>query len=248
MPKFRWSYLIILVLFLGACGQPLEDATEDTTPAPLDTPTVLATKQMTLTQATSSPEAQPELPSPPKQPTQGPGGNHYVHAGITKTEVAVQGALQVFIFEPEEPRPAAAPVVLFSQGAPSAGYQAWIDHLVKRGNIVIFQTQSGRNPSDERLQNTITGYRAALEELQKSNHIRPEVDKVTFAGHSIGAIMSVELASAITEDPPSPKALMLIQPPSSTQATLDKLSAINPETLMLVIVSEEDTTVGTPEH
>jgi len=98
------------------------------------------------------------------------------------------------------------------------------------------------------LENTIIGYRAGLEELQKSDHVLPELDKVVFVGHSIGGVMTAQLANALAtldiDDLPYPKALMLIQSPGDARAALNDLSAIRPDTLMLVIVGEDDTTVG----
>jgi hypothetical protein len=76
--------------------------------------------------------------SPPAQPAQGPGGSQRRHAGVRTTQVGGSPG-SVTIFEPEEPRPTSAPVVGFTQGVGPEEYQGWVDHLVGRGSIVVFQ-------------------------------------------------------------------------------------------------------------
>jgi len=124
---------MLLAVLLGACAQnPTTGYNENNTDI-IYTITPPATKQINSTQVPASPEYEQELPSPPDQPTEGPGSNNYTHVGITETEVRLDGGLKVVIFEPQEPRPTSAPVILFSQGVGPGVYQEWINHVVRRG-------------------------------------------------------------------------------------------------------------------
>ena len=79
-------------------------------------------------------------PSPPAQPPSGPGGRDYHHAKVVEATYG-QGARQYWLFEPAEPKPASAPVVVFNHGwmgIHPAVYLGWIRHLARRGNIVVF--------------------------------------------------------------------------------------------------------------
>ena len=52
-----------------------------------------------------------------------------------------QGGKEYWIYEPDRPKPKTAPVVIFLHGWSGTNplyYGAWIDHIVKRGNIVVF--------------------------------------------------------------------------------------------------------------
>jgi hypothetical protein len=115
-------------------------------------------------QATSRPTVTPatRTAAPPAQPARGPGGSQRRHDRARRTELGgASGA--VTIFEPAQPEPARAPVVVFTQGVGPAAYQGWIDHLVGRGSIVIFQDQPFRGISlRDRRAGTVAGLRAAL--------------------------------------------------------------------------------------
>src|SRR5688572_7616869 len=81
-----------------------------------------------------------QLPAPPPQPATGPGGKQKPHAAVIKNRYG-QGGKEYWIYEPDRPKPKTAPVVIFLHGWSSTNplyYGAWIDHIVKRGNIVVF--------------------------------------------------------------------------------------------------------------
>ena len=85
----------------------------------------------------------------------------------------------VAIFEPAEPAPAQAPVVVFTQGVGPDDYQGWIEHLVGRGSIVVFQNLPFQGVSvDERRGGAAAGLRAALRELARRGHVRPRPDSL----------------------------------------------------------------------
>lgn len=64
----------------------------------------------------------------------------YPHRSFT-AEAFGAGETSYWLFEPDEPKPERAPVVVFSHGwiAVNPGvYGAWIEHLVRSGRIVIY--------------------------------------------------------------------------------------------------------------
>jgi acetyl esterase/lipase len=78
--------------------------------------------------------------TPPTQPATGPGSSAYTHATVDVRMVR-SGGRGWWLFLPESPKPTSAPVIVFCHGwgaMQPGGYRAWIDHLVRRGNIVIF--------------------------------------------------------------------------------------------------------------
>jgi acetyl esterase/lipase len=83
-------------------------------------------------------------PESPGQPASGPGGRDYEFGGV----VAVHRGTETTgytIFEPE-PKPASAPVVVLLHGylpryepaERESFYREWIDHLVRKGFVVVF--------------------------------------------------------------------------------------------------------------
>jgi alpha-beta hydrolase superfamily lysophospholipase len=183
--------------------------------------------------------------APPAQPANGPGGSQRRHAGTRRTEVGgVSGT--VAIFEPAEPAPAQAPVVVFTQGVGPDDYQGWIEHLVGRGSIVVFQNLPFQGVSvDERRGGAAAGLRAALRELARPGHVRPRPDSLVVVGHSIGAVMAAQLAADATRQRlPPPRAVFALQPPEEDAPSMRPLRRIAASTLMLVLASDLDDRVG----
>ena len=184
----------------------------------------------------------------PLQPTHGPGGTNYTHQDVKKTSYGF-GEQQYWIFEPATPSPETAPVIVLNHGWPwmfPRFYQAWIDHIVKQGNIVIYpRYQLGLYFGVLRYsQNAIKAVKNAITELQTGDHITPQLDNFAITGHSIGGGITAYMA-ARTEDEglPIPKAIMPVQPklPFDQKADLTKIADT---TYMLVIVGENDFSVG----
>src|SRR5690242_5529554 len=76
----------------------------------------------------------PELPAAARRPPE------YPHRAF-RAELFGSGARSYWLFEPDDPRPEKAPVVVFHHGwlAVNPGtYGAWIEHLARRGFVVIF--------------------------------------------------------------------------------------------------------------
>lgn len=200
-------------------------------------------------------------PSPPGQPAAGPGGRDYAH-GRVRVSSAGSGDGQYWLFEPADPTPYQAPVVVFLHGwgamVPDP-YLGWIDHIVRKGRIVIFpRYQAGlTTPPAAMTDHAEAAVRAALEELRRGAHVRPELDKVAFVGHSLGGVIAANLAARAAAGGgglPVPSALMVVEPgdPPLTRlgdslgqpSIMEDYGAIPRQTLMLVVVGDEDRTVG----
>lgn len=156
-------------------------------------------------------------PSPPKQPTSGPGGSDYAHRNIRETEHGKEGR-QFWIIEPAQPAPKTAPLVIFIHGwsAMTPGtYRGWVNHLAKRGNIVVYPRYQAKllTPAMEFFPNTADAVRDALEVLAQPGHVKPDLSRVALVGHSAGGVQVANYAARFTEEKlPAPKAAMIVEP------------------------------------
>lgn len=189
-----------------------------------------------------------QAPSPPEQPTTGPGSSNYTHSKVTKTSYG-KGANQFWIFEPADPIPQKAPLIVFNHGWGAIWpqiYQAWIDHIVKRGNIVIYPRYQrglviGFNSFSS---NAINAVKNAIIELENEGHVTPDLNRFAITGHSLGGGITANMASRAEEEGlPIPKAMMPVQPFIAIDENAD-FNKISNSTYMLVIVGEDDTVVG----
>ena len=172
------------------------------------------------TAAPSTPTEQTKntlLPTPPAQPASGPGGSDYRHASVSAAKFGT-GATAYWLYEPANPKPASAPLIVFNHGwlayIPGA-YQAWTEHLVKHGNIVVYPLyqDSPFTRGNRFTANAIQAVQDAIRELQTGNHVRPELDKFAIVGHSAGGVISADMAvRAQAAGLPAPKALMMVEP------------------------------------
>ena len=200
-----------------------------------------------------------EVPRPPQQPPGGPGGAEVRHRQVIGT-VYGEGDRQYWLFEPADPAPPSAPVVVLLHGWGAMvpwPYGAWIQHLVVRGYIVIYPRYQASllTLPVHMTRHAAAAVRAALDALQRGSQVKPELDRVAFVGHSLGGVLAANLAAvARDEGLPMPRALMVVQPGDPPRALLTigrsqpsimaDYPAIEPETLMLVVVGDRDATVG----
>lgn len=189
--------------------------------------------------------AQPDdaalVPSQPSQPTHGPGSSDYPHAGFRMSKHGA-GAKQYWIFTPDDPKPERAPVVVFLHGWASFEpdvYGAWIKHLVRRGNIVIYPRyqESLRSLPGAFAVNAVAATREAISRLMTGD-VQPDQEKLAFVGHSMGAILSANIAqNAAQLDMPTPRALFLAEP--SFEPLVGSYDKISAETLVVVAVGAD---------
>jgi pimeloyl-ACP methyl ester carboxylesterase len=190
--------------------------------------------------------------SPPSQPNDGPGGSKYAHAAVTKNRYGT-GAQEYWLYEPDEPRPCSAPLVVFLHGwggTNPAVYGAWLEHLVRRGNIVVYPRYQAdlRTPLGDFTPNTLNGIKQAIERLQtETGHVRPELDKFAVVGHSVGGLLTANVAALANESGlPKVRAMMSVEP-GRTWNRLDRMNVpladlgkIPPETLLLTVCGDQD--------
>ena len=190
-----------------------------------------------------------EPPTPPQQPSDGPGGSNYSHAGVRQSRHGF-GAREFWIFEPSNPTPLSAPLIVFNHGWSAffpVYYKEWIVHLVKRGNIVIYPRYQLTLLIGTRsaTQNAIHAVQQAITILQNGKHVMPDLDKFAIVGHSLGGGITAEMAVlAADEGLPSPKAVMPVQPFIRLDTMMKDFHDIPASALMLVVVGENDTIVG----
>ncbi len=194
----------------------------------------------------ASPSGAQGEPTPPGQPAWGPGGSAYPHRAVTATQYGT-GETAYWLFEPDQPRPESAPVVVFVHGflaIPPAIYQGWIDHIVQKGNLVIYPTyQLPGTPPREFTANALAGVQAALLELQGGNHVSPELDKFALTGHSCGGVIATDLAAlALSNGLPEPDALLPVTPGCGFQP--QDWGQIPASSKLVVMVAEDDFLVG----
>jgi len=160
----------------------------------------------------------------PTQQTSGPGSNVYLHAGARMSNGGVaQDAFDVF--EPTDPKPAKAPVVVILHGyyvTLNDQMRYFIEHTVRKGNIVIFPKYQTApwTPCiaainiDACVKSTANGIHGALALLRSDpTRVQPETDKTTYFGYSFGGILAANVANRWQAlGVPKPRILYLDEP------------------------------------
>ena len=127
---------------------------------------------------------------------------------------------------------------------------ALIDHLVKRGNIVIYPRYQASLLSGIRefTPNTLAAIKDALSRLQtEPGHIKPDLNKFATVGHSVGGILAANVAALASESGlPRVSAVMSVEPGITEEPIsipLADLKKIPAETLLLTVAGDQDTLV-----
>ena len=175
---------------------------------------------------------------------------NYAHKTVKRSEFGT-GARSYWIFEPADPSPTKASVVVLNHGwlavNPSA-YGAWITHLVKSGHIVVYpryQADALTLPT-EFLSNAVAAVLDALVVLDGApGHVRPDRKRFALVGHSAGGNLAVQMAAlAASSGLPKPCAVVAMMPGEVQPMREPDLSKIPGETLLIVAVAENDRIVG----
>lgn len=184
--------------------------------------------------------------SPPTQPSSGPGGSDYPHAGFRRTFCG-QDERAFWIFEPHAPRPNQAPLVCFFHawgGTNPHIYGNWIVHLVRKGHMVlypVYQTLSSILNVMEH--NALVSFSEAIGHVSKGPFVTPDLERLAIVGHSLGGWLGLRTAAlAFKAGILTPKALMIVQPGWGPfgRISMEELRHIPSTTLMLFIVGEHD--------
>jgi len=190
--------------------------------------------------------------TPPEQPATGPGGKQYVHAKVTKNRYG-KGNQEYWIFEPDAPKPATAPLVVFIHGWGGMNplyYGAWLDHLVRRGNIVVYPRyqETLLTPMKQFLPSTLGAIKDSIARLQtERGHVKPDLSKFAVVGHSVGGLLSASVAALASESNlPKVRAVMSVEPGITEEPInipLADLKKIPADTLLLALAGDQDSLV-----
>jgi acetyl esterase/lipase len=199
--------------------------------------------------------ARAEGPSAPGQPEAGPGGTEYPHGSFERSRFG-SGAAEYWVYTPDDPRPKSAPVIVFNHGWSAMHpyvYGAWLQHLARRGNIVIYPRYqvSARTPARSFTANAAEAVKDALVRLRRMGPVSPELSKLAIVGHSAGGVISANMAGTWRDlGTPKPLAVMCVAPARSLYhdsvwgVPVADYSAIETGTLLLCLVGADDRLAG----
>lgn len=198
------------------------------------------------------------------QPAGGPGGTVYRYSSVEDPIQAGFGMNAAAIFEPSDSAGDELPVICFNHGyypqdpkKTIADYQEFIEHLVKKGYIVIAPYyQNAVTLPGQFTDNCASGIKNALTVLnwtwRWSSHPKPKyvngVLQFGMMGHSMGGIMTGNLAAKYdTYGIPKPLALCAMNQENGplVDREWEEGSGLlfDSDTNVLVIVGEDDTTI-----
>lgn len=186
------------------------------------------------------------------QHAKGPGSMEYPHGRVDKS-LRGEGVEGYWLFQPKRPTPAEAPVILFVHGTRAMNpydYGGWIEHLVRKGNVVIYpifehegRWKALRDSNEAALKRALKATKEAIQDLQESSPIKLRLDRFAITGHSFGGGLSAQIAArAKGSGLPEPKAVMPVQPGwhGKEEMPLDALKGIPSTALVLILEGDRD--------
>jgi len=193
-----------------------------------------------------------QVPFKAAPPTQGPGSPTYLHDEVKDYDFA-ERADGYWLYQPAAPRPDSANVIVFNHGYGGYNpmiYGAWIKHLVRQGNIVIYPRYQKNVyfPRPSKFSKQVSqAIRDALTKMENPHFVQPITRQLTMVGHSYGGVISADLAiNYETHNIPKPVAIMLCSPGTGPfkGGILDNYQKLPADLKMIVMVSNGDRTVG----
>lgn len=188
----------------------------------------------------------------PGQPTSGYGGSDYKHATVIQVDRA-DGEKGFHLYMPDNPKPDSGIVVVFNHGYGAlnpALYGAWIKHLVRKGNIVIYPRYQENLRSSPRTYtpNSAAAILSATELLKNTaSYVKPKNSGYIILGHSYGGVITANEAYNFSGlSLPKPKAVMICAPGTGGHdkgryPSYEKMPADIP---ILMISEKDDEVVG----
>jgi len=229
-------------------------------------PRLLAVLVILASFAAAAPALAQEITGP-EQPGAWPGGRLYPYDEVVGEHFGEQPT-GYWLFEPvgdaaEEVgrTPHTIVILLHGYGAIDPTYlDAWIDHIVRQGRVVIFPDYQTDDPLAvpplEYTGNMIDGITAALAELETGDHVETRLDALVVAGYSMGGVLALNYAAMVGGlGLPVPIAVMAVTPGGCTGCggpggsnefgvPYRDLSRIETSTKLLLIVGDDDDFVG----
>ncbi len=187
----------------------------------------------------------------PTQPASGPGGSDYPFGGVTQYDYGTNGnGGDFWLYEPNSPTPDSANVVVFIHGLGETNpklYGAFIKHLVRKGNIVIYpRYQKDLNADGATFNDSCAyGIQRALDTLQQPGHVKPRLNNYFIVGHSVGGVLTANMTMLYQQyGLPKPLTAFSIQPGAASYLLSD-YSSFPADVKYLIAVATEDIVVGT---
>lgn len=152
--------------------------------------------------------------SSPTQPKTGPGAPLDATGEVVKRAIGKPNDVNYVFHMASTPAQPRSVVVLFHAwgAANPVVYGAWIDHLARRGHLVLFpgfQNVGGTKPK-EATEKAAALIKSALAELASDAQAKPDPAQVYYLAHSAGVGIAANLAAkASAFDIPEPKLLFL---------------------------------------
>jgi poly(3-hydroxybutyrate) depolymerase len=187
----------------------------------------------------------------PTQPATGPGGSEYTNGGVTQYDYGTNGSGGDFwLYEPNNPTPDSANVIVFIHGLGETNpklYGAFIKHLVRKGNIVIYpRYQKDLNADAGTFNDSCAkGIQRALDTIQQAGHVKGRVENYFVLGHSVGGVLTANMTMLHAQyGLPKPLTAFSIQP-GAANFLMSDYSAFPADIKYLIAVGAEDIIVGT---
>ncbi len=188
---------------------------------------------------------------PPGQPEQGPGGLDYTESTIVKKAIGSAEA-PVFVFHGSEAVRKPRPVIVFFHswgGNDPRYYGNWIEHLARKGNLVLFPRfqEINKTKPSEATALAARELKEALKALAEDNAAHPDKEKIAFVGYLAGSVVALDLAAgAAGYEIPAPKLVMNVMPGGAAKdgdkkgIPLPDLSKIGSATLLVMMSGDQD--------
>jgi hypothetical protein len=191
----------------------------------------------------------------PVQPASGPGGSNYTYGGVTQYDYGtLKNGDGFWLYEPSSPIPDSANVIVFCHGLNETNpmyYGAFITHLVRKGNIVIYPRYQKNEFSGATTftDSCAKGIQRALDTLQLPGHVKPRLYNYFVLGHSVGGILTANIAAKYSYyNLPKPLTAFSIEPGATffeSQLMLSDYSIFSTDIKYLVAIGNDDAIVGT---
>lgn len=187
----------------------------------------------------------------PGQPTSGYGGSVYTHDSVIKINHD-DGQSGFWLFLPATPKPDSATVVVFNHGYSEwnpAVNGAWIKHLVRRGNIVIYtryQSNIATSPTTFTDSAAFAIHRALDTLVAHHDYPQPILSQFFIAGRSFGGVVTANLGHNYAQyGLPKPLGLFMAVPGTSllTVGKLPTYRYMDSTIRILTIVEKDDAIV-----